>query len=202
MRKILVTAFEPFGGDDINPSYEVLKSLDDISDDACIVKCVLPVEWGKSQRILYKTIDEEKPDKIILLGLSAGSDSIKVERIGINVCGAIKDNRGLDANDCELCKERKIAEDGCDGYFSTFNYQRIYDSLNEEKINVRMSFSCGTYMCNYVLYSALYKLEKTKLNIPVGFIHLPLLIGQRDESFPCMSFETLRKAVLIAIKES
>ena len=202
MKKVLITGFEPFGNDSINPSGEVLSYLCDIPEDVLLIKQKLPVEWHKSQEILFDLIDKESPDVIILIGLSAGSDSIRIERVGVNICGSIKDNKGLYSNIDYESREEKIFNDGNDGVFSTLDYNKIYQALISENISVKMSFSAGTYMCNYVLYSALYKVNKEKRNTKVGFIHVPLLPNQREDSIPCMELNQLVKAIELVIKNA
>lgn len=202
MKKVLLTGFEPFGCDKINPSQIAVQTVGEMVKENTIIKGYLPVEWHVSQKILFDLIDREKPDKVILVGLSAGSDCIRIERVGVNICGSILDNKGLYSNDDNICREEKIFENGNDGYFSTFNYDEIFHKLNEENIKTKMSFSAGTYMCNYVLYSSLYKAKKENLNIPIGFIHVPLLPMQREEDVPCMELSQIVKALEITIENA
>ena len=197
MEKILVTGFTPFGTNTINPSKEIVESIDTSKFSKVVIKAIIPTVWGEAQSILFELMDKHKPDKVVLIGLASGDDSIRIERIGINVCGAIKDNLGKFNNNTE--KETKIIEDGEDGLFSTFDYEKIYKELREADIKVRMSFSAGQYLCNYVLYSALHKVKKDNLKTQVGFIHVPDILKENEISHG-MSFETMKHAIDIIIE--
>lgn len=197
MERLLITGFEPFGTNIINPSKELVIDLDETKYSKEIIKCVLPTVWGKAQKVLFDYLEKYKPNKVILLGLAAGESTIRIERIGINLCGVIKDNEGKYNNG--EAKETKIFDLGDDGLFSNFDYDKIFSELKENDIKVRMSFSAGQYLCNYVLYSALYKAKIERLNMKIGFIHVPSIIDLNDTK-PGMDFETMKKALDIAIE--
>ena len=173
MKRVLLTCFEPFGGESVNPSYDAVMSLS-APDGIELIKAALPVEWGASAEKLLSVWEEVSPDAVIMTGLAGGSDKIRIERVGINLCGALKDNKGLYPSGDTEPAERRIDETMPDAFFSTFDYSSVLDALRKENIPAAYSFSAGTYICNYVLFTALSKIHKDKKLIPVGFIHVPV----------------------------
>lgn len=170
--KILLTGFEPFGGRKFNTSYEAVRSAGDICG-ADVRKICLPVTWAGAVEKLSRETDDFSPDAVILCGLASGASGIRVERVGINLCGAIRDNAGLYPDGTEIPSEKPISNDGENAYFSTFNHKKILQKLREEGIPSEQSFSAGTYICNLVLYSALKKNFDDKASRKIGFIHVP-----------------------------
>ena len=196
MKKVLLTCFEPFGGEKINPSYDAVMNLS-APDGTEIIKAVLPVEWGTAAEKLLSAWAGSSPDAVLMTGLAGGSDKIRIERIGINLCGAIKDNKGLYPSGSEEPAERPIDETMPDAFFSTFNHSAILDALRKENIPAAYSFSAGTYICNYVLFTALSKIHKDKTRIPVGFIHVPFSEAQGKTVF--MNGADISRAVKTAV---
>lgn len=172
MKKILLTCFEPFGGEKINPSEEAVGSVK--APLGCELKKVcLPVSWERARRHLFAAIDSFSPDVVIMTGQAGGSSSIRIERIAINLCGAIKDEDGFYPGASELPAELPIREGAPAAYFSTVDCKRIQNALKKENIPAELSYSAGTYICNCVLFSALDKLACEGKNAAAGFIHLP-----------------------------
>ena len=196
--KILLTGFEPFGKDERNPSSEAVNQVPQI-DGMEIRKLILPVTWSGAFVKMLSVWEEFEPDGILMTGLAGGSDRIRIERIGINLCGATKDNLGKYPDGSEHCAtEQKIREDGADAYFSTYADKRILDALHNAGIPAGFSFSAGTYLCNYVLYSSLEKISRAKKPIKAGFIHVPYAEGQR-ENMPYLPIDTTIKALELAL---
>lgn len=189
--KLLITAFEPFGQNKINTSYEAVQKLGDVAGIA-IKKVRLPVLWEKSAEILLRNIKEFDPDAVIMCGLASGSESVRIERVGINLCGAIKDNAGVFGG--PESREYPIKDGGDAAYFSTFDYENILSAMRAAGIPAVQSFSAGTYICNYVLYSALAS-EYAK-NKKVGFIHVP----DAEEFGGKLPLETIAQALEIAVR--
>jgi len=200
--KVLVTGFDPFNGEKINPSYEAVKKLESSISGYEIIKLELGTEYNNSIDSLYRKIDEESPDLVILVGQAGGSPGIRLERIGINCRDAkIKDNIG------ELYQGEKIFPVGDDGYFSNLPLNKIEKALKDINIPVIISNSAGTFVCNNLLYSLMYKIRKEELNILGGFVHVPFIPDQvvdRPNS-PSMSIDNivmgLRKAIGVSIEE-
>ncbi|SEF73784.1 pyroglutamyl-peptidase I . Cysteine peptidase. MEROPS family C15 [Caloramator fervidus] len=195
--KILVTAFDPFGGEKINPSYEVLTRLNDVIEGAEIIKLQVPTAFYVSVDRAIEKIKEEKPDVVLSIGQAGGRFDITIERVAINIDDArIPDNLGQQPIDTP------IDESGEPAYFSTLPIKAIVNGIREEKIPASISNSAGTYVCNHLLYGILNYIKKNKLNIKAGFIHIPYLPEQVIDkpNTPSMSIETMVKAIETAIK--
>ena len=195
--KILLTGFEPFGERTVNTSYEAVMRVRD-ADGFELRKACLPVTWGGAVEKLYAEIDAFRPDAIVLCGLASGGDAIRVERVGINLRGAIKDNDGLYPEGNEP-SESPIAVGGADAYFSTFDYKKILSKLKEEGIPANYSYSAGTYICNLVLYSARKRNKDENADQKIGFIHVPdatEFVGEGKRSMP---LDAIVRAVGIAV---
>jgi len=196
--KILVTGFEPFGADAYNPSSEAVKRLPDICGKE-IKKMILPVTWSEAFDKLLSAWEAFKPDAVLMTGVAGGSDRIRIERIGINLCGAVKDNLGKYPDGTEFhALERKIAEDGPDAHFATYNGYGILHALWSAGIPAGFSFSAGTYLCNYVLYSSLDKISRENTAVKAGFIHVPYAEGQRENA-PFLPLDTIVSALELAL---
>lgn len=196
--KILVTGFDAFNGEKINPASLILEKLSDEIDGNQIEKLLLPTAFYKVAEIIERKIEEYKPDIIISLGQAGGRSEITVERVAINIAdSSIADNDGKRPID------EKIRSDGENAYFSTLPIKAIVESLREEKIPAAVSNTAGTFVCNYVMYTDLYFAKKYK-NISAGFVHVPFLpdqvIDKREVS--SMSLDDMLRAVEIIIKTS
>jgi pyroglutamyl-peptidase len=195
--KILVTAFEPFGGETINPSYEVLKRLDDRIKGAEIEKLLVPTAFNVSIDKVIEKINEINPDVVLSIGQAGGRADISIERVAINIDDArIPDNLGYQPEDKIIDLEGETA------YFSTIPIKRIAQAIKKENIPVSISNSAGTYVCNHLLYGVLNYLSKNRLNIKAGFIHIPYLPQQvlDKPNTPWMSLDDMVKAITIAIE--
>lgn len=196
--KVLVTGFEPFGGETINPSWEAVKELPEKIGNAEIIKHQLPVSFKGVKEKLPKIIDEIEPNVVILTGQAGGRVNITVERVAINVMDArMEDNEGYKPED------EPIFEDAPAAYFATIPVKRIVNALRENKIPAMVSNSAGTYVCNTAMYTALHYIAINGLEAKAGFIHVPYIPEQvLEKPQPSMSLEMIRKAIEIAIKES
>lgn len=194
--KILLTGFDPFGDDKINPSIELVKRIDEKIDSAQIFKIEIPTVFKKSGEILEENIKKIRPDVILCIGQAGGRSAISLERIAINIDDArIFDNLG------EKPIDEKIRIDGENAYFSNLPIKKIVEEIKKENIPAEISNSAGTFVCNHLMYEALYLAKKYK-NIRVGFIHIPYLPKQviNKTNIPSMDLENSLKAINIAIK--
>ncbi|WP_064612188.1 pyroglutamyl-peptidase I [Streptobacillus moniliformis] len=196
MDKILITAFEPFGGEKINSTEKVLNFLPEKIGNLEIIKLLLPVVRNKSLCKIKDKIMEEKPKYILSLGQAGGSKNIAIERIGINVDDyRIKDNAGNQPID------EKIFCDGENAYFSTLPIKKIYEKLENKGYSVKISNTAGTFVCNHVLYGIRHMIEKEKLDIKSGFIHIPYIDEQvKDDNTFSMSIKDILNAIICAIE--
>lgn len=196
--KILITGFNAFNGEKINPSSLILERLADNIDSHKIEKLILPTAFYKVQDLIEEKILAYKPDIIISLGQAGGRSEITVERVAINIADAsISDNDGKKPID------EKIRLDGENAYFSSLPIKAIVENLRQREIPAAVSNSAGTYVCNFVMYNDLYLAEKYN-DMSAGFIHVPYLPAQvlDKRGVASMSLEEMVKAVEIIIKTS
>ncbi len=197
MKKILLTGFEPFGDDTRNPSGEAVSALFPPNEYE-VKKLILPVSWKRAFPMIEKVWDEWKPDALLMLGLAAGAKTLRIERVGINLCGTTKDIDQLYACDAEKPHEVPVISSAPTAYFTTYNASAVLSALKEAEIPAKYSYSAGTYICNFLLYSALCKCETEQSDMQIGFIHLPYAEGQRED-FPALPLETMTRALEIAL---
>lgn len=195
--KVLVTGFDPFGGEKINPAYEAVKKLSRNIKGAEIVKLEVPTVFGKSIEVLHKAIEREKPDIVICVGQAGGRYDITIERVAINVSdGRIADNEGYQPID------KPIFEDGETAYFATLPIKAMVKKIREGGIPASVSNSAGTYVCNHIMYGLLYIIHKEYPHIRGGFVHVPFLPEQVVDkgNTPSMSLKNITTGLALAIE--
>ena len=195
--KILVTGFDPFGGEKINPAIESVKRLPDTIAGAEIVKLEIPTIIFKSLDKIDEAISRENPDFILSIGQAGGRSDITVERIGINCDDCrIPDNGGNQPID------EKIYADGPDAYFSALPIKAMVENIKKAGIPASISDSAGTFVCNHVLYGVRYICETKYPGKKSGFIHIPFMteqcVGRRNT--PCMSLDDIVRGLTAAIE--
>jgi pyroglutamyl-peptidase len=201
MKNLLLTAFEPFAGETINPSFEVAKAIQNLNF-ACaeIQTLLLPVDRFQAIELALQRIREVKPDVVILLGEGSRRFRLNPERVAINVDDfRIPDNTGNQP------KGEAIVAGAPVGYFSTLPIYAIVESLIEAKIPAAISNTAGTYLCNRLFYSVMNFIAVENLSIKAGFIHLPYLheqVLEKPIDFPSLSRETLIEAIRLSIEVS
>ncbi|PHM58904.1 pyroglutamyl-peptidase I [Xenorhabdus sp. KK7.4] len=198
MKTILVTAFEPFGGDATNPSWEAIKRLQGSRvADANIEVHQLPCIFDTSLAQLYTIIDKYQPELVISVGLAGGRPDITVERVAININDArIADNAGHQPIDTP------IIAGGPAAYFSSLPIKAMVRALNISGIPATVSQTAGTFVCNHVMYGLLHYLTQKYPAARGGFIHVPYLPEQATEytNMSSMSLEIITSALKMAIK--
>lgn len=194
MKNLLITAFEPFGGEKINASAEVLKRLPDTISDWAITKLTLPVVFGEAAGPVIGLASDIKADAIISLGQAAGRTKVTPEYVAINFRDArIPDNAGK-----KPCRER-ISPEGPDAYFATLPVFDMASAINECGLPGEVSYSAGTYVCNELYYSLLRYYSGS--GVGVAFIHLPLSAEQAADGQPCMELDDMVRAISSAVLE-
>ncbi|CAI0895098.1 Pyrrolidone-carboxylate peptidase [Serratia quinivorans] len=196
MQKVLITGFEPFGGERVNPSWEVVKQLNDMElAGARIIARQLPCVFGTALEALNAAIDEVQPVMVLAIGQAGGRTDITIERVAINVDDArIPDNQGQQPID------EPIVKSGPAAYFSTLPIKAMVDSMREAGIPASVSQTAGTYVCNHVMYGLLHRLNSQQA-IKGGFIHIPYLPEQAaaHPGAPSMAATTVLFALELAI---
>lgn len=198
MKTVLITAFEPFGGETINPSWEAVCALEGKQiSGATIVIRQLPVVFSEVLNVLNRALEEVKPDAVLSVGQAGGRSDITVERVGINVDDArIPDNAGQQPID------EPVVAGGPAAYFSRLPIKAIVSAVREAGIPASVSQTAGTFTCNRVMYGLLHWLEQQGSPARGGFIHIPYLPEQaaRHPGAPSMALETITQALEIAVK--
>lgn len=195
--KALVTGFDPFGGESINPAFEAVRHMAEEVQGCKIIKQELPTVFDKSLLVLEAAIEREKPDIVICVGQAGGRYELSLERVGINLNEArIQDNEG------QKPAGEPVKIDGENAYFSTLPNKAILKEMIEAKIPAVLSYTAGTYVCNHVLYGLMYAIEKKFNGIRGGFIHVPFLPEQvlDKKNMPYMSLEMITKGLELAVK--
>lgn len=195
--KILVTAFDPFGGESINPALEAVKLMKDKIDGAEIVKLEIPTVFRKSIDKVAEAIVKEDPDVVLSIGQAGGRFEVTPERVAINVDDArIPDNEGNQPIDVP------IYEDGAPAYFTSLPVKAMVEAIRSAGLPSSLSNSAGTFVCNHIMYGVLYQIEKMGKNIRAGFIHVPFIpeqVARRPAPAPCMSMVDIAKALEAAV---
>ncbi|WP_036770192.1 pyroglutamyl-peptidase I [Photorhabdus australis] len=199
-KTVLITGFDPFDNETINPSWEAAKQLQGRRLCGARVEArQLPCVFDVSLACLYAAIDEIQPDLVISVGQAGGRPDITVERVAININDArIPDNQG------NKPINTPIVVTGPAAYFSTLPINAIVKGLRKAGVPASISQTAGTFVCNHVMYGLLHHLAHTNPEIRGGFIHIPYLPEQavRYSGTPSMSLETVITALEIAIDEA
>ncbi len=168
-QRVLLTGFEPFGGENTNPSMEIAKALDGHHGNGfSIHSSILPVVQHHSVRRVVELIKEIKPDMVIALGVAVGRTAITPEKVAINFDDfRIADNAGNQPIG------EPIQADGAAAHFSTLPINLMTQTICASQVSGAVSFSAGTFVCNHLMYGVLDHIERHSLPIRAGFIHVP-----------------------------
>ena len=165
--KILVTGFDPFGGEVINPAIETVKRLPDTISGAKIIKLEIPTVCHQSLRVIDEAIARYDPDVVLSVGQAGGRPDITVERVGINVDDCrIPDNAGNQIVD------EPIYADGPAAYFVTVPIKAMVQRIRERNIPASVSNTAGTFVCNHVTYGVCHLLAVKYPGKRSGFIQI------------------------------
>lgn len=171
--KILVTGFDPFGGEKVNPALEAVKSLPSEIHGAEIHWVEIPTVFYRSAEVLEAEIVRFQPDAVLCIGQAGGRASLTPERVAINQDDArIPDNQGNQPVDTP------IRLDGQAAYFSTLPIKAMVQAIKEEGLPATVSNTAGTFVCNHLMYQALYLADKKFANMRAGFMHIPYMTEQ------------------------
>lgn len=176
-RKLLITGFDPFGGESINPAWEAVRQLPDTIGDFVLCKLEIPTVFSLAAQAVLDKAAEFCPDVILCIGQAGGRDAVTPERIGINLRDArICDNQGNQPS------ESPIVPGGPDAYFSTVPVSNMAQAIRDAALPGAVSNTAGTFVCNDTLYTLLHHYAGSP--VKVGFIHVPYLPEQGSPSLP------------------
>ncbi|MFD1421802.1 pyroglutamyl-peptidase I [Lactiplantibacillus songbeiensis] len=171
--KILVTGFDPFGDDQINPAIETVKRLPDQIAGAAIVKLEIPTIFDRCAEVVHAAIIKEQPDYVLDVGQAGGRYALTPERVAINFDdGRIADNAGFQP------LNRPIHADGEAAYFTQLPVKAMAKAIRAVGLPSVVSTTAGTYVCNHIMYQVQYMRAKEFPNLKAGFIHIPFLPDQ------------------------
>ena len=191
MKKLLITGFEPFGGETVNPSWEAVDRLPAEISGYTLTKLRLPVVFGEAANAVLRAAEEVDCDVILCIGQAGGRQAITPELVGINLRHAsIPDNKG------NRPKDQPILPQGDVAYFSTLPVRQMADAISNEGIPSQVSYSAGAYVCNDLLYTLLAHFQGSGTR--VGFIHIPYSTEQGKE--PSMDLDQMIRGLTVAIR--
>ena len=191
MKKLLISGFEPFGGENINPSWEAVSRLPSEINGYSLTKILIPVVFGEAARRVISEAEKMRPDAIICVGQAGGREAVTPELVAINLRYApIPDNTGYSP------KDEPIIPNGKAAYFSTLPARKIADAVNAAGVPSKLSYSAGAYVCNDVFYTLLAHFDGSQTGI--GFIHIPYSASQNKQ--PSMEMNDVVRALVAAIE--
>ncbi|MDN6397534.1 pyroglutamyl-peptidase I [Alkalibacterium gilvum] len=195
--KILISGFDPFGGEKINPAYEAVKLLPDSIKGAEIVKLEIPTVFHKSAEVLEEKVKEVNPDVILCIGQAGGRYGVTPERVAINI-----DDARIPDNEEKQPIDVKIKADGPAAYFSTLPIKSMVEKMREAKVPSSVSNSAGTFVCNHIMYQILYMIDKNYPGKKGGFIHCPFIPEQVIDkpNKPSMNLKDIARGIEAGIE--
>lgn len=195
--KILVTGFDPFGGEKINPAIEAVKLLPNTIKGVEIEKLEIPTVFHKSADVVREKMNEFKPDVVLNIGQAGGRMGLTPERVAINQDDArIPDNEGNQPIDVA------IQEDGEPAYFSKLPIKAMVEAMKNAGIPASVSNTAGTFVCNHIMYQTLYLVDKEFPEVKAGFMHIPFMTEQvlDKPNQPAMSLTDMARGIEAAIE--
>lgn len=197
MKTVLITGFDPFDKEPINPAYEAIKLLPNEISGAKVVKLEIPTVSEKGIAKTIQAIEDHKPDIVINVGQAGGRFGITPEKVAINLNDfRIKDNEGNQPLDCP------IRENGEAAYFTKLPVKTIVKAINEAGIPSTLSYTAGTFVCNQVMYGVLHYITENQLPINAGFVHIPFMMEQVVDKpqKPSLSLDCMAKGLEVMIE--
>ncbi|GAB2444740.1 pyroglutamyl-peptidase I [Nocardioides hungaricus] len=195
--RILVTGFDPFGGESVNSSWEAVRRLPAELAGAEVVAVRLPTSFARSADAVRAAIAAARPDVIVGVGQDGGAPEVRLERIAVNV-----DHSSMPDNDGDLPVDRTIHDDGPVAYLSSLPAGAMHDALRDAGVAVALSHSAGTFVCNHVFYDVAHLAERELPGVRVGFVHVPFLSEQVVDKpgTPSMALDDIVAALTVALE--
>lgn len=195
--KILVTGFDPFGGESINPALEAVTLLPNTINGATIHTLELPTVFHKSADVLKKAIKDIKPNAVLCVGQAGGRFAITPERVAINL-----DDARIPDNEHNQPIDESIQLDGENAYFTSLPVKAMVSEMKKEGIPASISNSAGTFVCNHIMYHVLYMIDREFPDLIGGFMHVPYIPEQvvYKTNKPSMSLLTISKGLEASIR--
>lgn len=187
-RKLLITGFDPFGGESINPSWEAVNALPETVGAWKLTKLQVPTVFGKAGETVLAAAEKLQPDAILCVGQAGGRAAVTPELVAINLrYGRIADNAGVSPMD------EPVVTGGPAAYFSTLPVRDMAQAVTDAGLPGQVSYSAGAFVCNDLLYTVLHRYAGTPVR--AAFVHVPFLPQQAKEGVPSMTQEDIQKAL-------
>ena len=194
--RILVTAFDPFGGETINPAQQAVERLEDTIGNHQISKLIVPTVFGRAAELVISEMDRMRPDAVICVGQAGGRKSVTPERVAINIMDAnIKDNDGNQPSDLP------VVVGGPAAYFSTLPVKVMVNAIRNAGLPGDVSNTAGTFVCNSLLYSVLHHAAVNMPETRAVFVHVPYVPSQTEgkKQVPSMPLDDIVRGLSAAI---
>ena len=193
---VLVTGFDAFCGERINPSWEICERLPRSIAGLRLETCRVPCEFRRAIEAVVEAIRRHRPSLVVCLGQAGGRAHLSVERVAINV----DDARAAD-NGGQRPIDEPIARGGPPAYFATLPIKAMVEEMRAAGIPAEVSNSAGTYVCNHVMYGVLHHLAGEAPSTRAGFIHVPYCESQvlGKPAVAAMAIDTMVKGIEAAI---
>ncbi len=197
--KILLTAFDPFGGETVNPAWEAVRRLH-APEGTELERLQVPTVFGRSGDLACAAMERLRPDLVLCVGQAAGRAAITPERLAINLKDAsIHDNVGAQP------REEPVVPGGPAAYFSGLPVKAVAEAIRAAGVEAEVSNSAGTFVCNQLLYRVLDAIEREHPGMKGGFVHVPCLPEQaqrlgKEKTIPSMELEEIVKGLEAALR--
>lgn len=197
--KALVTGFDPFGGDKVNPSSLAVGRLRRKIGRIEVMTAVLPTSYARSAAVLRKAIDKARPDIVLCVGQAGGRTDLCLERVGINV----QDARIPD-NDKRQPIDVPVVAGGPAAYFATLPIKACVAEMRKAGLPAVVSNTAGTFVCNHILYSLMDIIASHPTRMRGGFLHIPYVPEQaaRLGGAPSMAVDDIVRGIEIIVAVS
>jgi len=188
MMMILVTGFEPFGGEAINPSWEAVRRLNGNTGDVRIERLLTPTTYAESIGTVTKAIDRLRPAAVVMVGKAGGRAELSIERVAVNL-----DDAQAPDNAAVLREDAPIVSQGPTAYLATLSIKQVVAGLCNAGFPAAVSNTAGLFVCNHLFYGVLHHIVTHNLDMQAGFVHVPFLPEQvvGKPGTPSMSLETI-----------
>lgn len=195
MKRILITGFDPFGGEKINPAWEAVQRLPGRIGAAELTVMQVPTVFAEAAQTVLAHAEMQPPDAIVSVGQAGGRAAVTPEMVAINLqYASIADNAG------KMPKDVPVVSGGPAAYFSTLPVRQMAEAIKEAAgLPGAVSYSAGSFVCNDLLYRLLHHFDGTSTR--VGFIHVPYLPEQAKNGAPAMELSDIVRALETAIGE-
>lgn len=194
--KILVTAFDPFGGETVNPAQQAVERLENRIGEHEVCKLIIPTVFGKAADLVIEKMEKLRPDAVVCVGQAGGRKAVTPERVAINVMDA-----GIADNEGNRPVDEPVVPGGPAAYFSTLPVKKMVNAIKEAGLPAEISNSAGTFVCNSLLYAVLHHAETKMPGIRAVFVHVPYIPEQvegKKQAF-AMPLDDIVRALTAAV---